>query len=270
MSIGSRNRHQERIIAKIKALCAKTPDRGATIWEACAAWRKAVELARRHKLSFEELGLDQEPDWLHPAPDPRRAGPEPAASSGATDQQKPDEGSPAGFDYSALPQEIAAKLKETALKVRDRSIQDAVEIGRELLVVKSLLKHGRFLKYFKDFLKAELGMSLHSAQNQMGVFQLLSDPKNAKFENIPVSGIYMLASRSTPESARQIVRELLEAGAGSWLQKSRKSYPRKKLRVPITAAATSVVLVVNLVKKMVGQIPKTSASRLHWRELAAS
>jgi hypothetical protein len=169
-------------------------------------------LAIRHKLNFEELGLDQEPDWLGTAPDPPTAGPETAASSGASDQQKPDEGSPAGFDYSALPREIAAKLKETALKVRNRSIQNAIEIGRELLVVKSLLKHGRFLRYFKDFLKAELGMSQHSAQNQMGVAQLLSDPKNAKFENIPVSGLYILASRSTPESARQIVRELLEAG----------------------------------------------------------
>jgi hypothetical protein len=55
-------------------------------------------------------------------------------------------------------------------------------------------------------------MSLHSAQNQMGLAQLLSDPKNAKFENIPVSGLYILASRSTPERARQMVRDLLAAG----------------------------------------------------------
>jgi hypothetical protein len=54
-------------------------------------------------------------------------------------------------------------------------------------------------------------MSLHTAQNQMGVAQLLSDPKNAKFENIPVSCLYIL-SRSTPESARQLVRDLLAAG----------------------------------------------------------
>jgi hypothetical protein len=211
MSIGSRNRHQERTIAKIKALCAKTPERGATIWEARAAWRKAVELAKRHKLNLQELGLDQEPDWLGTAPDPPPAGPETATSSGVSGQQKPDEGSPAGFDYDALPPEIAAKLKETALKVRNRSVKNAIEIGRELLALKSLLKHGRFLKYFKGFLKAELGMSLHTAQNQMGVAQLLSDPKNAKFENIPVSGLYIL-SRSTPESARQLVRDLLAAG----------------------------------------------------------
>jgi Protein of unknown function (DUF3102) len=212
MSIGSRNRNQERIIAKIKALCAKTPDRGATIWEACAAWRKAVELAKRHKLNLQELGLDQEPDWLGTAPDPPTAGPETENSSGESGQQKPDEGSPSGFDYSALPPEIAGKLKEIALKVRNRSVQNAIEIGQELLAVKSVLKHGRFLKYFRGFLKAELGMSLHSAQNHMGLAQLLSDPKNAKFENIPVTGLYILASRSTPESARQMVRDLLGTG----------------------------------------------------------
>src|SRR3984893_16778852 len=103
MSIGSRNRHQERIIAKIKALCAKTPERGATIWEACAAGRKAVELAKRHKLNLQELGLDQEPDWLGTAPDPPTAGPETATSSGASGHQKPGEGSPAGVDYDGQP-----------------------------------------------------------------------------------------------------------------------------------------------------------------------
>src|SRR5437016_4947638 len=209
---GSTSQYQKKIIAKIKVLRAKTPENGATIPEACAAWWKAVELAKRNNLNLQELGLDQEPDWLHPALDPSMAGPETATSSGASEQQKPDAGSPAGFDYRALPPEIAAKLKQTAQKVRNRSVQNAIGIGRELLEVKSLLKHDRFLKYFKGFLKAELGMSLHSAQNQMGVAQLLSDPKNAKFENIPVSGLYILASRSTSESARQIVRDLLAAG----------------------------------------------------------
>ena len=228
MAMGSRNRHQERTIAKLKALCAKTPERGATIWEARAAWRKAVELAKRHKLNLQELGLDQEPDWLGTAPDPPTAGPETATSSGASGRQKPDEGSPAGFDYEALPPEIAAKLKETALKVRNRSVQNAIEIGRELLAVKSLLKHGHFLKYFRVFLKAELGMSLHSAQNQMGVAQLLSDPKNAKFENIPVSGLYILASRSTPESARQIVHDLLAAGRTLMVAELRKIVSEEK------------------------------------------
>jgi hypothetical protein len=234
---GSTSQYQKRIIAKIKALRAKTPENGATTPEACSAWWKAVELAKRNNLNLQELGLDQEPDWLHPAPDPSTAGPETATASGPAGQRKPDEGSPAGFDYSALPPEIAAKLKETALKVRNRSVQNAIEIGRELLAVKSLLKHGRFLKYFKGFLKAELGMSLHSAQNQMGVAQLLSDPKNAKFENIPVSGIYILASRSTPESARQIVRDLLAAGRTLMVAEVSKIVSEEKSKGSSTSSA---------------------------------
>jgi hypothetical protein len=182
---GSKSRKQDRIIAEIKELCVETPEKGATIPEARTAWRKAFNLANRNRLSLLEFGLDQEPDWLRPAP---------------------------GFDYSELPPEIAAKLKETALKIRGRSLQNAIEVGRELIEVKSLLKHGRFLKYLNGFVKSELGMSLQSAQNQMGVAQLLNDPKNAKFENIPVSGLYILASRSTPETALQTVREQLEAG----------------------------------------------------------
>src|SRR5437879_4226519 len=120
---GSTSQYQKKMIAKIKALRAKTPENGATTPEARAAWWKAVELAKRNNLNLLELGLDQEPDWLHPALDP--AGPEAATASGASGQQKPDEGSPAGFDYDALPPEIAAQLKETAQKVRNRSVQNA-------------------------------------------------------------------------------------------------------------------------------------------------
>jgi hypothetical protein len=237
------------------------------MWEAHTAWRKVVELAKRHKLNLQELGLDQEPDWVGTAPDPPPAGPETATSSGVSGQQKPDEGSPAGFDYDALPPEIAAKLRESALKVRNRSVQNAIEIGRELLAVKSLLKHGRFLKYFKGFLKAEMGMSLHTAQNHMGVAQLLSDPKNAKFENIPVSGLYILASRSTPESARQIVHDLLAAGRTLMVADVTKIVSFEKGKSSKSNAV--VTLVVTLVGKIVNQIWRISASRPHWRELAA-
>jgi hypothetical protein len=57
---------------KINALRAKTPDRGATIEEACSAWRKAVDLATPHGMSLREAGLDEPPNWLHlylPGPD---------------------------------------------------------------------------------------------------------------------------------------------------------------------------------------------------------
>ena len=49
---------------KINALRAKTPEAGATIEEACSAWRKAVELATRNGMSLQEAGLDQEPNWF--------------------------------------------------------------------------------------------------------------------------------------------------------------------------------------------------------------
>jgi hypothetical protein len=212
------------------------------MWEAHTAWRKVVELAKRHKLNLQELGLDQEPDWVGTAPDPPPAGPETATSSGVSGQQ-------------------------SALKVRNRSVQNAIEIGRELLAVKSLLKHGRFLKYFKGFLKAEMGMSLHTAQNHMGVAQLLSDPKNAKFENIPVSGLYILASRSTPESARQIVHDLLAAGRTLMVADVTKIVSFEKGKSSKSNAV--VTLVVTLVGKIVNQIWRISASRPHWRELAA-
>jgi hypothetical protein len=63
----------KRIILWINALLAKTPDKGATLEEAGAAWRKAVQLAGQYGLSLKELRLDREPGWLHTASDRSKA-----------------------------------------------------------------------------------------------------------------------------------------------------------------------------------------------------
>lgn len=66
-----------------------------------------------------------------------------------------------GFDYSALPYDVAlkAQLAANSIKLRlKRTVEDIIEIGRELTAVKAELPHGQFLPWIADN-----GMTLFNA-----------------------------------------------------------------------------------------------------------
>lgn len=168
------------IIRKIRALLAKRIERGCRHGEELAARDKAFELMKAHNISPAEIGPEAEPMSL--------------------------------FDYTVFSEEVAAELRAAASKIRHRSQESMIEIGRSLLQVKKILKHGQFLTQFRSFLEIECGLTLRSAENAMSAARLMADPKNEMFSNLPITGLYALARKSTPEAVREQVRRLLSQG----------------------------------------------------------
>ena len=115
-----------------------------------------------------------------------------------------------GFDYSPLDTKIAEQARSTADRIRERlkkTLEDLIEVGSDLLVVKEALPHGQFLPW----LKAEFGWSERTAQNFMSVAESF---KSAKFADLPIqpSAAYLLAAPAVPDEARQVAIEKAEAG----------------------------------------------------------
>ena len=55
-----------------------------------------------------------------------------------------------GFDYGALPVELAVKSRAAAERIKlrlKRTVEDIIEIGRELTAIKAELPHGQFLPW---------------------------------------------------------------------------------------------------------------------------
>ena len=115
-----------------------------------------------------------------------------------------------GFDYSPLDTKIAEQARSTADRIRERlkkTLEDLIEVGNDLLLVKEALPHGQFLPW----LRAEFGWSERTAQNFMSVAESF---KSAKFADLPIqpSAAYLLAAPAVPDSARQVAIEKAEAG----------------------------------------------------------
>jgi hypothetical protein len=88
-----------------------------------------------------------------------------------------------------------------------RTVEGIVEIGKELLAIKDILPHGRFL----EWLSAEFGWKERMARHFMNVAERF---KSANFADIEmdVSAAYLLAAPSTPEEARQEAVKRAEKG----------------------------------------------------------
>ncbi|MGH7222012.1 MAG: DUF3102 domain-containing protein, partial [Gemmataceae bacterium] len=72
-----------------------------------------------------------------------------------------------GFDYS-LVGDSADKVRSSAEKIRrtvQKTIEDIIEVGTELLTVKEVVGHG----HFGEWLRAEFGWTIRTAQNFMSV-----------------------------------------------------------------------------------------------------
>lgn len=72
----------------------------------------------------------------------------------------------ASFDYGILPAETAVIARSAAERIKlrlKRTVEDIIEIGRELTTVKAELPHGQFLPWIADN-----GMTLFNATNFQG------------------------------------------------------------------------------------------------------
>jgi hypothetical protein len=88
-----------------------------------------------------------------------------------------------------------------------RTAQDIIEIGQKLIEVKAQLGHG----LFSAWLRIEFEWSRGTAENFMAVALRFQNQKISDFDVAP-SALYMLASPSTPESARKEALERAEQG----------------------------------------------------------
>ena len=101
------------------------------------------------------------------------------------------------FDYSQLGKD-AVSVRESTVRIKalQRSASESiVEIGKELILVKSKLGHGSFGKW----VDAEFGWSHDAVSRFINVSNRFSDI--SQIANYGPSALYLLASPSTPDEA---------------------------------------------------------------------
>lgn len=115
-----------------------------------------------------------------------------------------------GFDYGALPVELAVKSRAAAERIKlrlKRTVEDIIEIGRELTAIKAELPHGQFLPW----IAAEFEMTPWTANQFMNAADRFGD-KNEIITYFKPTILYALSAPSTPESVIEKAVEQAEAG----------------------------------------------------------
>ncbi len=178
-----------------------------------------------------------------------------------------------GFDY-ALVGDAADKVRSSAEKIRrmvQKTIEDIIEVGSELLAVKEALPHGRF----GPWLRAEFGWTDRTAQNFMAVAQAFG-PKTEMISDLTIqpTAAYLLAAPSAPGEALQQAIERAEAGeeitsavAKKILAEARKKGRRKERRVPADKLGVRLVKALERWRERWGQKEVAELAR-HLREFA--
>jgi hypothetical protein len=89
-----------------------------------------------------------------------------------------------------------------------RAVQDIIEIGRRLIDAKQIAGHGGWLPW----LEREFGWSDNTAERFVQVAKKVAKFPNLGDLDVPVSGLYLLASPSTPAEVIEAVAERSAAG----------------------------------------------------------
>lgn len=111
---------------------------------------------------------------------------------------------------SASDGDAHAQVRDAAVRIRmrmARTAEDIVEIGRDLIRVKDLLGHGKFLPWIKD----EFGMSRQTADNFVHVAETFG-AKLPIVSNLPPTVLYALAAPSTPDEVKEEIIDRAKAG----------------------------------------------------------
>ncbi len=144
-----------------------------------------------------------------------------------------------GFNYDLLETKVAEKVRSSADRIRQKvkkTLEDIIEVGKDLLAVKEALPHGQF----GPWLRAEFGWGDRMAQNFMAVAESFG-PKTEIIADLAIqpTAAYLLAAPSAPNEARQAALERAEAGeqittavAREILAETRKKRPKRKKAVP--------------------------------------
>ncbi len=103
-----------------------------------------------------------------------------------------------GFDYAALPVDAALNARAAAERIKlrlKRTVEDIIEIGRELTAVKPSLE-GRFDAWFES----ETGLERTAAYRFVGAFEKFGNGALHNATSFSPTVIYLLSAPSTPES----------------------------------------------------------------------
>src|SRR5262245_17816765 len=117
---------------------------------------------------------------------------------------------PESFDYSRLAPELVADLRQHAARIRERTritTATIIEIGKELLAAKQHLAHGQF----KDWINAECGCTVRTAQNYLRAAKL-AEAKGETVSLLPPRIVYQLTAKSTPPELTDPVLNLAATG----------------------------------------------------------
>jgi hypothetical protein len=116
------------------------------------------------------------------------------------------------FDYTPLTTDMAQELQTAAQRIRQlvqRTLDDLLVVGQELLAVKDALPHGQF----GPWLRAEFGWTERTARHFMTVAQRFG-PKPDMISDLPIepTAAYLLAAPSAPREAMEIALRLAQQG----------------------------------------------------------
>jgi hypothetical protein len=126
--------------------------------------------------------------------------------------------------------------------LRKQVSSDIIEIGRMLVESKKLVGHGNWL----EWLEREFQWTDDTALNYMRVHDLAKNRNFRDLSHIPLSGLFLLAAPSTPETAKQEAISRAEAGEPIPLNTVKeivgraKQDDRRDTRVEVNAEETRV------------------------------
>lgn len=116
------------------------------------------------------------------------------------------------FDYTPLATEVAQRVQTAAQRIHllvQRTLEDVLAVGQELLAVKETLPHGQF----SVWLRAEFDWTQRTAERFMAVAQRFgSKIDTMSILRIDPTAAYLLAAPSVPPEASEIALERAQNG----------------------------------------------------------
>jgi DUF3102 family protein len=136
-----------------------------------------------------------------------------------------------------------AEHATTIRKLRQRTLENIIEIGRRLSACRAILKEDGA---WRLWLETEFTWSRSTAERFLKLHQLLDGP-TLDHANLPVSALYLLAAPSTPVAARDEIAKRARAGESISVAKAKhiinahKEDPAPARRGKVEPAVTDAV-----------------------------
>jgi hypothetical protein len=135
------------------------------------------------------------------------------------------------FDYSVVPDGIAAEMREAAGHIRRNAQAAFIEAGMTLLKIKGLIDHGHFLAWIEP----ECGLKIRTAQRAMQVAQLVIEYVNLTY--LPTDSLLLLASRSAPKPLRDEIIQRINAGNRPTAAEIKREFERARATTKVQREA---------------------------------